>query len=118
MKSDRAAGFADADKKKVDKDRKKGKRFQEETSSQERHETTKEQEIKTHVCSHYSALSDSLEESEKVIPEHQKKRIHHRSTYAGTSAFIPHDILKRPSVVSAAARHHFFTASCTYQSCN
>ena len=70
------------------------------------------------VWSHNSALSDSLEESEEVIPEHKKKRSHLRSTYAGSSAFIPHDILKRPSVVSVAARHHSFTASCTYQSCN
>ena len=35
-------------KRKV-KDRKKEKRFQEETSRQERHETTTEQEMKTHA---------------------------------------------------------------------
>ena len=102
MKSDRAA-FAGVDKTKVDKDRKKGKSFQEETSRQERHETTKEQEMKTLMWSHDSALSDSLEESEKVVPEHQKKHSHHRSTYAGTIAFILHDILKPSSVVSVAA---------------
>ena len=39
-----------------------------------------------------------------MIPERQKKRSHHRSTYAGTRPFIPHDILKRPTVVSVAAR--------------
>ena len=119
MKSDRAASFAGVDKKKADKDRKKGKRFQEETSRQERHETTKEQDMKTHVWYHNSVLLDSLEENEEVISEHQKKRSHHRSAYAGTSAyFISHDILKRPTVVSAAVRHYSFTASCVYQSCN
>ena len=90
-------------KKKADKDRKKAKCFQEETSRQERHETTKEQEMNSHVWSHNSALSDSLEESEEVITKQQQKRSHHRSTYAGISACIPHDILKRSSVVSVAA---------------
>ena len=60
MKSDREASVAGVDKKKADKDQKKGKPSQEETSWQERHETIKEQEMKTHVWSHNSALSDSL----------------------------------------------------------
>ena len=33
-----------------------------------------------------------------------EKRSHHRSSFTGTSAFIPHDILKRQSVVSVATR--------------
>ena len=49
MKCDRAACCAGVDKKKADKDRKKGKRFQEKTSRQERHEASKEQEMNTHV---------------------------------------------------------------------
>ena len=59
--------------------------------------------MKSYEWFHNSALLNSLEESEEVIPEQQKKRSHHRSTYAGTSAFILHDTLKRPSVVSVAA---------------
>ena len=39
-----------------------------------------------------------------MIPERQKKRSHHRSAYAGTREFIPHDILKRPTVVFVAAQ--------------
>ena len=77
------------------------------TSGQELHEATKEQEMKTlksHVWSDNPASSDNLEESEEVIPERQKKRSHHRLTYASTNAFIPHDILKRSTVVSVAAR--------------
>ena len=104
MKSDRAASFGSVDKKKANKHRKKAKRFQDETSRQERHETTTEQEMKSHVWSDNSATSDNLEKREEVIPEHQKKRSHHRSTYASTSAVIPHDILKRPSVVSVGTR--------------
>ena len=50
MKSDRKASVAGVDKKKADKDRRKGKRFQLETSRQERHETIKEQEMKIHDC--------------------------------------------------------------------
>ena len=60
--------------------------------------------MKNHVWSDNSVSSDNLEESEEVIPERQKKCSHHRSKYADTSAFIPHDILKRPTVVSVAAR--------------
>ena len=32
------------------------------------------------------------------------KRCHHRSSHTGTSAFIPHDILKRPRLVALAIR--------------
>ena len=60
--------------------------------------------MKSHVWSNNSASSDNLEESEEVIPERQKKRSHHKSTHARTSAFIPHGILKQPTVVSVAAR--------------
>lgn len=55
------------------------------------------------VCSDDSDSADSLEETEEeAIPQFQRKRSHHRSTCAGTSAFIPHNILKRHSVVSVA----------------
>ena len=104
IKSDRAAFFGGVDKKKADQDRRKAKRLQKETSRQGRHEATKGQEMKSHVWSDNSASSDNLEEGEEVIRERQKKRSHHRATYAGTSAFIPHDILKQPTVVSVATR--------------
>ena len=104
MKSDRAAFFEGVDKKKADQDRRKAKHLQEETSRQERHEATKELEMKSNVWPDNCASSDNWEESEEMIAERQKKRSHHISTYAGTRAFIPHDILKRPKVVSVAAR--------------
>ena len=104
MKSNRAASFGGVDKKRADQDCRKAKRLQKETSRQECHEATKELEMESHAWSDNSASSDNLEEREQMIPEHQKKRSHHRSTYAGTRAFIPHDILKRPTVVSVAAR--------------
>ena len=60
--------------------------------------------MKSHVWSNNTASSDNLEKSEEVIPVHQTILSHLRSTYAGISAFISHDILKRPSVVSVATR--------------
>ena len=50
--------------------------------------------MKCHVWSEYGASSENLKESEEVIPKHQEKHSHHRLTYAGTIAFIPHGILK------------------------
>ena len=62
IKSDRVASFGGVDKKKADQDRRKAKRLpEEETSRQERHEATKELEMKSHVWSDNSASLDNLE---------------------------------------------------------
>ena len=62
MKFGRAASFGGVDNKKADQDRRKAKRLQEEeTSRQERHEATKELEMKSHVWSDNSGSSDNME---------------------------------------------------------
>uniref|UniRef100_UPI00358EEBE8 uncharacterized protein n=1 Tax=Myxine glutinosa TaxID=7769 RepID=UPI00358EEBE8 len=85
MKSDRVASFGGVDKKKVDKDHRKEKRLLAEASRRERHESSSVQEMTiSSVCSDDSDSADSLEETEEeAIPEFQRKRSHHRSTYAG-----------------------------------
>uniref|UniRef100_UPI00358E735C zinc finger protein 675-like n=1 Tax=Myxine glutinosa TaxID=7769 RepID=UPI00358E735C len=86
MKSDRVASFGGVDKKKVDKDHRKEKRLLAEASRRERHESSSVQEMTiSSVCSDDSDSADSLEETEEeAIPEFQRKRSHHRSTYAGS----------------------------------
>jgi hypothetical protein len=47
--------------------------------------------------------TESKEDIVEVVPS-SSKRSHHRTSRPGTSVFIEHDIMKKPSIVSAATR--------------
>ena len=116
MKTDRLVSFGSVDKKKVYRDMRKDRRLLAELSRQEHYKSSRTQS--TNLPDSDSSSTDDNEDEETKdtsVKDISKKRSHHHSKYAGTSAFIPHDILKRPSVVSVATRLNKSNATnCTY----
>ena len=105
MMTDRLASFGSLDKKNADKEARREKRVEEKKSKQEqwKHESSSLFKSQTSYLS--DSESEQCEDTEDFKDESvSRKRSHHRHRYTGTEAFIPHDILKRPSLVSVATR--------------
>lgn len=76
-------------------------RISEEVCSEEEELGSRSKE----VCSEKEAAVSSSSEDVSIIPAPTKhKKSHHRTARPGTSAFVPHDILKSPKLVSLATR--------------
>lgn len=109
MKSDRQASFGCFDKTLADKVRRRQARI--EMEAQRRKKAKQELVLQTSVSSSHidEGSGDSSDSSSDVdiLPPSTtmpKSGTGRRKSLTGTSAFIPHDILKRPNLVSLATR--------------
>ena len=82
-----------------------------ESRQQRQKEYRKKAEIDRELVSTTATMTDSETsgdessmDQELVIPDSSQRKTHHRTARPGTAAFIPHDILKNPKLVSLAAR--------------
>jgi len=103
MKTDRIASFGVFHQALASQVKRKQTRLLKQTKRQEKAEKEKE------VCETTVQLADSDSSQDEddnsdnfVIPSQRKS--HRRAVRLGTSAFIPHDILKSPKLVSLATR--------------
>ena len=103
MMTDRCASFGSFDKKKLQRENKKEARTTAELSRKKKWEA--ERNTNTCVTAPISPSdSDSENEDQFVLHKPSRKRSHHRHSKKGTQAFIPHNILSKPSVVSVSTR--------------
>jgi len=106
MKMDRVASFGSHDRKLASQLKRKEAR----TKKQEERRMRAEEEGKKSISS-IGVITSSEGSSSEVecdspfkIPPQTPVKAHRRETRTGTAAFIPHDILKSPKVVSLATR--------------
>ena len=109
MKSDRQASFGCFDKKLADKVRRRQARTEMEARRREKakHELVLQTSVSSsHIDEGSGDSSDSSSDADILPPSTttSKSGIGRRKSLTGTSAFIPHDILKRPNLVSLATR--------------
>ena len=105
MKTDRKASFGCLDKKKDNMEKRKADRLEAETRRRQAASNEKSASQPTTISDPENSDEGSIGDEEYLTNTNsRKRRSHHRSTFTGTSAFIPHDILKRPSVVAVATR--------------
>ena len=108
MKTDRVASFGSHDRKLALQLKRKEAR----AKKQEERRMRVEEECKSSAStSSIGAITSSEGSSSEVecdspfkIPQQTPVKAHHRETRTGTAAFVPHDILKSPKVVSLATR--------------
>ena len=107
MKEDTVATFGPKDKvlDKITKRKNMRQQLEQQRANKEKMRVENEQntgaaELKCHL-----STSTNKEDSvnEYVAPK-QPKRNHHRLSFTGSPAFIPHDIVKRPRLVVLATR--------------
>ena len=115
METDRVATFGSENKQLEDKLCRKERRQTAEARRREQSASNAEHQFTTaslredfHPFDNSGEISpDQATESEEDIAEvvpSSSKRSHHRTSRSGTSVFIDHDIMKKPSIVSAATR--------------
>jgi hypothetical protein len=108
MKTDRAATFGSKDSildKKIKRSNKRQQLAQKRADKEQRRVQEAGEEAATRsLLSSSSSSSDEGECDMDLETPKERKRDHHRSSHTGTSAFIPHDVLKRPRLVALATR--------------
>ncbi len=111
MKGNRSASFGAQDKVTANKLKRRHSRQQLAEERQNKEKMRKEEAGRVrnpddHLDSSSDATDSESEDSESGTPEHlpSSQKSHHRRVRIGTPAFIPHDILKRPKLVSLATR--------------
>ena len=100
MKTDRKATFGALDKPNAAKEKRKEARLSAENGRKRKYEeqASTSQKIST-------VLSDSeYSDDDETFEQSAKQQSHKRVKKTGTSVFIPHDILKRPKLVSLSTR--------------
>lgn len=103
MKSDRSATFGPFDK--VLSQKVQRRQTREQSEAQRREKMLKEMETSTACRSSITDYEGSSDEGNAgPSTSTPQTRSHHRTSYTGTAAFIPHDILRRPKLVSLATR--------------
>ena len=122
MKTDRKASFGERDAKLAGVVRRRTERLARqhsrraraleeaaETTTEAAETTTEAAETTTEAAETSTAAALSSSDSESVFDlslTTPSRRSHHRQSRSGTLAFIPHDIHKRPRLVSMATRMH------------
>lgn len=101
MKTDRAASFSGLDAKLAGVVRRRTERLAQQDSRRARE--LEEAAPSTSAAAFSSSDDESVVDASLTTPP---KRRHHRQSRPGTAAFIPHDIHKRPRLVSVATRMH------------
>jgi len=108
MKTDRVASFGSHDRKLALQLKRKEARAKKQ---EERRMRVEEEGKSSASTSSIGAITSSEGSSSEVecdspfkIPQQTPVKAHHRETRTGTAAFVPHDILKSPKVVSLATR--------------
>ncbi|KAG0716500.1 hypothetical protein GWK47_009569 [Chionoecetes opilio] len=106
MKGDRSATFGAHDKVLTDKVRRKQTRSQLELDriDREKQKMASSACIRSSIIAEESSDDSSMNDSVSATTDLSVTHSHHRKIHTGTSAFIPHDILKRPKLVSLATR--------------
>lgn len=110
MRTDRLATFGACDKILAAKRDRRDQRLATESERRRRH-IQQQHEASTKSVPVSNSDSDSVEDAEEneVITTTpttpvRRDRSHHRVKRTGTTAFIPHDILRRPKIVALATR--------------
>lgn len=109
MKTDRVATFAGYDKQFAQKVQRKNKRELEELERKERHKRQKKSTTTIELVSDEDHDNDEEDDGNDAEAEQDQipgpsNSSHKRKARPGTPAFIPHDILRSPKLVSIAAR--------------